>query len=198
MMLAATAQAEPSCQPTGSILTHNYPGASAIPTTNNLLLPTGKAVAAQGQKVTIHGRLLDITCKPVPNAVVELWQDGPTGRWLLAGDDDIASPRAVFAGAGRTYTDMDGNFTFITAFPAPIRGGGAPFVNVKVVGRGIPELVTALYFSGDRRNDTDKWYQRVSDRTRSDTLIHMSQDRDNDLNGDVQLVISGKAPYRTY
>ena len=197
IMLASAAQAEPGCAPSATIPAHNYPGAGAIPTTNNLLQPAGKAVAATGQQVTIRGILLDTRCAPVTNAIVELWQNSPTGRWLLAGQDDLASAGPVFAGAGRTYTDNEGNFTFITAFPAPM-GGRAPFVNVKVTGHGIPSLTTALYFSNDARNDADKDYTKIGNKMRSDTLIHMDKDAGDALVGNVKLVIASKAPYRTY
>ena len=197
LLLAAAAQADPVCAPSATVATHNYPGASAIPTGNNLLLPAGKAVWADGQQVTIYGRVLDTHCAPVPNAIVELWQNSPTGRWLLAGRDDLASARPVFAGAGRTYTDNDGNFSFITAFPAPLKGA-APYVSMKVMGHGIPDLNTVLYFSGDARNGTEKAYSKLSSKMRDDTLIHMSQGEADDLIGQVTLVIATRAPYRSY
>jgi protocatechuate 3,4-dioxygenase beta subunit len=197
MALANVAQAEPSCAPSTTVAAQHYPGAEAIPTTNNLLQPAGKAVAATGQKIVIRGRVVDTRCAPVGNAIVELWQNSPTGRWLLAGQDDLVSAGPVFAGAGRTYTDNEGNFSFITAFPAPL-GGHAPFVNVKVLGRGIPTVTTALYFSGDARNDADTAYGKIATGARKDTLIQMSQGSGDEIIGTVQLVIASKAPYRTY
>lgn len=204
-----SAQAEPSCAPTLRVATQNYPGAKAIVPSNNLLLPAGKAVEANGQKIIIEGRVVDSRCAPVQEAVVELWQNSPTGRWLLAGREDLASANPVFTGAGRAYTDNDGRFTFTTAFPAPLtyqvtrnkrtyKVTRAPFLNIKVSGKNISTLNTALFFSDDVRNDADDGYRKLSGKARSDVTIQVTQDDDEQLVGDIQLVIAGKAPYRTY
>ncbi len=190
------AVAAPGCTPTARIPAQNYPGEKAIPPGNDLLQPAGKAITAQGQKITIQGRVLDKNCMPVKEAIVELWQNSPTGRWLLAGADDLASVDPVFAGAGRTYTDNDGQFTFVTAFPAPV-GKRAPFVNVKVSGEGIPDLTTALYFSNDTRNAKDDAYGKLAGKLRDSATIRTTQDGD-ELTGTIDLVVAAKAPYRTY
>ena len=206
---ASTVSAEPVCAPTSRVPTQKYPGAAAIITSNNLLLPAGKAVEASGQKIIIQGRVLDSRCAPVQEAVVELWQNSPTGRWLLAGREDLATPNAVFAGAGRTYTDHAGRFRFITAFPAPLTNqeqgdkrsyavARAPFVNLKISAKALPTLDTALYFSDDVRNDKDDSYRKLSGKGRSDVTIRMQQNDENELVGDIELVIAGKAPYQTY
>lgn len=189
--------AGPHCNATARISTQNYPGAKVIPTTNNLLQPAGKALEADGQKIVITGRVMDAQCAPVPGAIVELWQNSPTGRWLLANSEDLASAGKVFAGAGRTYTDGEGKFTFITAFPAPM-GNKAPFVNVKVTGEGLSDLMTALYFSDDTRNEADATYKKLAGTARSDVTIKVTQDDEQNLTGSIDLVLSGKAPYQTY
>ena len=210
LMVAHPAWAEPSCKPTSRVATQNYPGPARIVPGNNLIKPAGKAVEANGQKIIIEGQVLDSRCAPVPEAVVELWQNSPTGRWLLAGGEDLANANPVFTGAGRTYTDHDGRFRFITAFPAPItytvrRNNKrsyvvkcAPFVNVKVAAENMPTLNTALYFSDDVRNDNDEIYRKLSGKARDDVTISVTQQDDEQLVGDVKLVLSGKAPYRTY
>ena len=194
---ATAAYGEPVCKPTSVIATHNYPGAASIPSTNNLIQPTGKAVAVAGQQLIIQGRVLDMRCAPVREAVVELWQNSPTGRWLLAGDADLASANPVFAGAGRTYTDGDGNFMFITAFPAPL-GNNAPYVSLRIRAEAVPDMSTALYFSDDTRNAKDTKYSKLASNVRSDTTIAMQQGDDDTLLGTIQLVIPAKAPFRTY
>lgn len=189
--------AEPVCAPTAQVKTQNYPGAAAVVTSNNLLLPAGKAVEASGQKIVIQGRVLDSRCAPVTEAVVELWQNSPTGRWLLAGREDLATPNAVFAGAGRTYTDAEGRFTFITAFPAPL-GKRAPFVNIKITAQNVPTLNTALFFSDDVRNEKDETYSKLGSKARGDVTVRMREGDTGELVGDIELVISGKSPYQTY
>lgn len=191
------AQAEPQCTPSNAVLTSNYPGARKIPTNNNLLQPTGKAEESKGQKLMITGTVRDSRCMPVADAVVELWQNNAFGRWMLAGGDDLASARPVFAGAGRTYTDAEGNFTFITAFPAPL-GKRAPFVNVKVKAEKMPSYASALFFSDDERNVKDEVYRKLKGKTRGDTTISVKEGDNGDLTGTIDLVLPGKTPYRTY
>ncbi|MDX2094529.1 MAG: hypothetical protein SFW64_01100 [Alphaproteobacteria bacterium] len=192
-----TAQAGPTCAAGATVPVQNYPGASAIVPGNNLLLPAGKAVEAAGQKIILHGQVLDTRCAPVQEAVVELWQNGPTGRWLLAGRDDLASANPVFAGAGRTYTDSEGRFSFITAFPAPLEKR-APFVNIKISGKGLPTVKTALFFSDDARNATDDAYRKLGEKPREDVTIRMRGEEDGALQGDIVLVIPGTMPFQTY
>jgi protocatechuate 3,4-dioxygenase beta subunit len=191
------AWAAPACKPTATVKVQNYPGASSIVTSNNLVQPAGKSVAAEGQKLIIKGRVLDSRCMPIPEMVVELWQNSPTGRWLLAGDRDLATPDPVFAGVGRTYTDNEGRFTFITAFPAPL-GKSAPFVNVKVKGYGMADFSTALFFENDARNDNDTGYKKLESPTRQSVTLSMSQSEEGDIVGAIDLVLPSKAPYRTY
>lgn len=199
VMLATAniAMAEPSCSPSAQAKDYDYPGVKHFPTTNNLMLPTGKAVPIDGQMVIITGRVLDSQCKPVPEATVELWQASPLGRWQIPGAADFASVRPQFAGAGRTYTNSDGTYSFITAFPAPSRYA-TPNVNIRVKLRGLPTYSSALFFAGDVRNDKDKAYQTFGSGTRDDVSIVMREGEDGALIGALDIVLAGKAPYRTY
>lgn len=216
----AVAYAEPHCTPTTAVATESYPGAEAIPTSNNLILPTGKAVETEAQRLVVSGRLLDAECKPIPEAVVELWQRDPMGKLVLAQKQDLASPSAVFAGAGRTVTDGEGRFTFITGFPGvpaePIvnkktskksikskkpeveKLGYAPRLNLKVKAEGVGELTTALFFSNDRRNAGDKGYTKLSAPARSHVMLTTQEEPNGDLSAAIDLVLPGKARYRTY
>ena len=72
LLAAFPVAAAPTCSPSTSIKHFDYPGASAIVTTNNLILPTGKALEADGQKLIITGRVVDRNCMPVPEAMTTL------------------------------------------------------------------------------------------------------------------------------
>jgi protocatechuate 3,4-dioxygenase beta subunit len=207
--LAASAFAGPTCVPSNRVVTENYPGERAINPSNNLLLPAGKAVAAQGQKITITGKVLDKNCAPVANAVVELWQQNPYGRWILASDADLAGAEPTFAGAGRTYTNNEGEFTFFTAFPAPgahserkgkktISWRRAPFVNIKITRRGLSDFTTALFFAGDERNDADVVFKKLSAKARTDASLVVTPNDAGELVGKVEIVLPVVAPYRVY
>lgn len=189
--------AAPTCTPTAQIAPQHYPGAKNIPTTNNLLLPTGKAVEAEGQKLIIQGRVLDARCMPVQDAVVELWQANPYGNWVLADDDALATPNATFAGAGRAITGVDGTFQFVTAFPGPV-GKRAPNLNIRVAAEDMGSLSTILYFENDNRNAKDVVYKGLKPASRNTVLITMGQADNGDLVGMLDIVMRAKAPYQTY
>jgi protocatechuate 3,4-dioxygenase beta subunit len=195
--LSSPALALPSCAPSNRVATENYPGARAINPSNNLVLPAGKAIAARGQKITIIGKVLDKRCAPVTNAVVELWQQNPYGSWVVASDAQLAGAEPTFAGAGRTYTNMDGEFTFFTAFPAA-SGQRAPFVNIRIARRGLPDFATAVFFAGDQRNDRDGVFSKLAAKTRQDASLHVSQNAAGELVGTLQIVLPANAPYRTF
>lgn len=197
LLLATPVYAVPLCTPTSALAPFDYPGAQVIPTNNNLLLPAGKSIPADGQPLTLRGRVLDSECKPVSEAMVELWQTGPFGRWMVANREDLAAQRPVFAGAGRTYTDQNGYFTFFTAFPAPLRYL-APNINIRVKPQGLKEYRSALFFENDERNTNEPVFRKLKDKNRTDISIHVEPGEGDALDSEVTIVLSGKAPYRTY
>jgi len=197
LALATPGFAAPTCVPSNRVATENYPGARAINPSNNLVLPAGKAVAAEGQKITITGKVRDKNCAPVANAVVELWQHNPYGRWILATDADLAGAEPSFAGAGRTYTNNEGEFTFFTAFPAPV-GKRAPFVNFKIEPQGLSDFTTAAFFAGDERNDADVVFKKLSEKTRKDVSLMVEQNAAGELVGTLEIVLPTVVPYRVY
>jgi len=105
---------------------------------------------AAGEKLVIRGRVLDGDGNPVSDALIELWQAGPDGRFAQPG----------FAGFGRVATDADGAFRFVTLKPGPVAGPEgkpqAPHIAVHVFMRGLlRHLVSRIYFPGEAANATD-------------------------------------------
>jgi protocatechuate 3,4-dioxygenase beta subunit len=60
---------------------------------------------------------------PVPHALVEIWQANGAGRYRHRNDQHDAPLDPNFHGGGRTLTDAEGRYRFVTIKPAPIRGG---------------------------------------------------------------------------
>src|SRR5690606_27669546 len=58
-------------------------GASTIgPLDNNLILNwTRGAAPAVGERILVHGRVLDENARPVPHTLVEIWQANAGGRY---------------------------------------------------------------------------------------------------------------------
>jgi protocatechuate 3,4-dioxygenase alpha subunit len=118
--------------------------------------------------VRIEGTVYDGAGKPVPDAMVEIWHANEEGRY----DDPEA-----FSGFGRSGTDADGRFSFVTVKPGPISypDGGlqAPHVMVSVFARGLlKRLVTRIYFPDEREsNARDHVLSSVEDPEFRKTLV---------------------------
>jgi protocatechuate 3,4-dioxygenase, alpha subunit len=128
-----------------------------------------------GGAVEIEGRVLDGAGAPVPDAVVELWQPGEAGtRW------------------GRSGTDEEGRFEFLTEKPAAA-DGGAPAIDVLLFARGLlKHLVTRIYFPDEAAaNGADPVLAALAPAER-ETLIAAEEDGrlrfDIRLQGDQQTV----------
>ena len=89
----------------------------------------------------IAGRVLDGAGEPVIDAMVEIWQADADG-----------GHRDGF-GWGRSGTDADGRYAFVTIKPG---GEGAPFITVLVFARGLLKpLMTRIYFPDEPANASD-------------------------------------------
>ncbi|MBW8268841.1 protocatechuate 3,4-dioxygenase subunit alpha [Caldovatus aquaticus] len=122
------------------------------------------AGVAGGERIVLTGRVTDGQGAPVADAMVEIWQADPEGRY-----------DGAFHGFGRCGTDADGMFRFVTLKPGPVPGRGnqtqAPHVVLSIFARGLLKpLVTRLYFEGEALNETDPVLQAVTPARRA-TLI---------------------------
>lgn len=198
----AAAQMPPApsiCTASPRIATRDYPGAKNIPTSNDLTRFNGKAVSADGQRLLVQFRLRDTSCVPIQGAVVEMWQLNPYGNYRIISQQDRVTPNAVFSGAGRGYTDNNGGVQFITLFPAGIKSH-APRVHVRVKVPGMKPYDSIFYFENDVRNMEDPAFKRMTDMNRGRVVLKMSpsQTEANSFVGSAEIILPGKAPYRSY
>jgi protocatechuate 3,4-dioxygenase alpha subunit len=131
--------------------------------------------AAAGEKISIHGRVIDGDGKPVDDAILEIWQADPNGRYAHPDDVQNKPPTPGFKGFGRVPTDENGAFRFTTVKPGSVAGPRgmpqAPHLLVAVFMRGLLlHLVTRIYFPEDVANATDPVLNLVPAARRS-TLI---------------------------
>ena len=70
-----------------------------------------------GERIIVHGRVLDEDGRPVPNTLVEIWQANASGRYIHVVDQHPAPLDPNFTGAGRAATDRDGWYKFVTVKP---------------------------------------------------------------------------------
>jgi protocatechuate 3,4-dioxygenase alpha subunit len=128
--------------------------------------------------IRITGVVRDGLGLPVPDAMLEIWQAGPSGRYAHPEDtrDELALD-AGFTGFGRTGTDASGEFRFLTVKPGsvPWTDGRpqAPHLNVSVFARGLGHrLVTRLYFPDEgEANAADPLLCSIEDPAVRATLI---------------------------
>ena len=123
-----------------------------------------------GERIIVHGRVLDGDGRPVPDTLVEVWQANAAGRYLHDLDRHPAPLDPNFSGAGRCLTDADGRYRFVT-----IKPGAYPWKNhhnawrpahihFSLFGRAFTQrLVTQMYFPGDPLFDQDPIFNSVPD-----------------------------------
>src|SRR3984885_11270056 len=78
-------------------------------------LPRQHAGEPIGERIIVTGRVLDDNGGPVPKALIEIWQANATGRYRPHKDQHPAPLDPNFTGAGRTLTDENGSYRFVTA-----------------------------------------------------------------------------------
>lgn len=112
--------------------------------------------APVGERVIIHGHVLDEAARPVPNTLVEVWQANASGRYRHRKDTYMGAMDPNFGGCGRTLTGLDGTYRFHTikpgAYPWPNGGNNwrPAHVHFSVFGAAFCQrLITQLYFEGD-------------------------------------------------
>ncbi len=113
-----------------------------------------------GERIHIEGRVLDGDGRPVPDAMVEIWQANAHGRYNHPTDQGPAALDPTFTGFGRSGTAEDGTYWFETVKPGPVPFDGeklqAPHICVTVFARGLlNHLVTRLYFEDEPTNAGD-------------------------------------------
>jgi protocatechuate 3,4-dioxygenase beta subunit len=109
-----------------------------------------------GERIIIHGQVLDENAKPVPNTLVEVWQANAGGRYRHKKDTYLAPIDPNFGGCGRTMANADGYYFFRTIKPGAypwrnnINDWRPAHVHVSVFGAAFCQrLITQLYFEGD-------------------------------------------------
>ena len=139
--------------------------------------PTANLLADGREALRIAGTVFDAE-GPVDDALLEIWQASPAGRYAHPEDDRGERPlEGGFIGFGRCATDASGHYEFRTLKPGPVPGPGgrpqAPHLDVSVFARGLLQrVVTRMYLDDDYEPDdpTDPVLARV-EPARRHTLV---------------------------
>ncbi|TCO46661.1 protocatechuate 3,4-dioxygenase subunit beta [Actinocrispum wychmicini] len=124
----------------------------------------------QGQRIIVHGRVLDGDGRPVPDSLVEIWQANAGGRYKHVEDRWPSPVDPNFDGVGRALTDADGNYTFTTIKPGayPWRNHDNAWrpahIHFSLFGQSFTQrLVTQMYFPDDPLFGQDPIFNSVPD-----------------------------------
>lgn len=141
-------------------------------------LTTGHAGAPIGERIYVHGRILDEDARPVRGALIEIWQANAAGRYRHKVDTWDAPLDPNFTGDGRTISDENGCYCFKTIKPGPYPWGNhhnawrPSHIHFSLFGAGIlSRLVTQMYFPGDALQPLDPIFNSISDESARQRLV---------------------------
>ena len=116
----------------------------------------GAGESAIGERIILHGRVLDENARPVPNTLVEIWQANAGGRYRHKKDTYLAPIDPNFGGCGRTITDENGYYYFRTVKPGAypwrnwVNNWRPAHIHMSIFGTAFCQrLITQCYFEGD-------------------------------------------------
>jgi len=123
-----------------------------------------------GERIIVHGHVLDEDNRGVPNALVELWQANSCGRYIHTRDQHPAPLDPNFTGAGRALTDANGYYRFVTIKPGAYPWGNhynawrPAHIHFSVFGYSfLSRVVTQMYFPNDPLFPFDPIFNSVTD-----------------------------------
>jgi protocatechuate 3,4-dioxygenase, beta subunit len=128
--------------------------------------------------MVVTGRLLDADGKPIRRSLVEIWQANASGRYAHPGDQHDAPLDPNFTGIGRTFTDDEGRYRFVTIKPGSYPWGNHAFawrpqhIHFSLLGNApVQRLITQMYFPGDPLLAIDPVYQSILDAAARERLV---------------------------
>ena len=138
---------------TGPVFGHSMLGELDNDLIHNFAKPGESAI---GERIIVHGRVLDERGRPVPGALLEFWQANAGGRYRHKKETYLAALDPNFGGCGRTITDEHGQYAFRTVKPGPypwpngVNDWRPAHIHFSVFGHGFAQrLITQMYFEGD-------------------------------------------------
>ncbi|SHM78453.1 protocatechuate 3,4-dioxygenase subunit beta [Roseibium suaedae] len=137
---------------TGPVFNHNALGELD----HDMILNYAKDGEPIGQRIIVHGRVMDESGKGIPHTLVEAWQANAGGRYRHKKDTYLAPIDPNFGGCGRCLTDEDGYYFFRTIKPGPypwrnyINSWRPAHIHLSIFGPSFSQrLITQMYFEGD-------------------------------------------------
>jgi protocatechuate 3,4-dioxygenase beta subunit len=146
---------------------------SISPLDNDLTKNGRKNGDPLGERIVVHGQVLNELGQPVKNTLVEIWQANSAGRYVHKVDQHNAPLDPNFLGGGRCLTDENGHYQFYTIKPGAYPWGNHSnawrpnHIHFSLFGSTIAaRLVTQMYFPGDPLLAYDPIFKSVPEKSR--------------------------------
>ena len=160
---------------TGPRFGHSIIGALDNDLIRNFSKDGGLAI---GERIRVHGRVLDENTRPVAGALIEVWQANAGGRYRHVKDNYFAPLDPNFGGCGRTITCENGFYEFMTirpgAYPWPNRANDwrPMHIHFSIFGHAFGQrLISQMYFEGDPLINHCPIAATIQDRSQLDRLV---------------------------
>lgn len=132
----------------------------------------------QGQRIIVFGKVVDSNNQPIKNSLIEIWQANAGGRYRHVIDNWNSPLDPNFSGVGRTTTNENGEYEFITVKPGayPWRNHHNAWrpahIHFSLFGRAfVQRLVTQMYFPEDPLFSQDPIFNAIPDPKARERLI---------------------------
>ncbi len=146
-----------------------YPVRAAQSHDSDLTHYPGRNQRARGQAIEISGRVLDTSGRPLPQAVMTVWQANAAGRYTNPIDKNPAPLDPNFLGVASFGVDADGRYRLRTVkpgpYPEPSGTMRTPHIHFDVTNADY-RLATQMYFPGEPLNAKDLLLSTLKSRHR--------------------------------
>ncbi len=163
----------------------------------------------QGQRIVVHGRVLDSDGRAVPHTLVEIWQANAGGRYRHVVDNWPSPVDPNFTGLGRCLTDAQGRYEFLTIKPGAYPWGNhdnawrPAHIHFSLFGRAFTQrLVTQMYFPDDPLFFQDPIFNAIPRAARPAAISRFDYERTEPnwalaFSWDIVLRGTGQTPWET-
>jgi protocatechuate 3,4-dioxygenase beta subunit len=147
-----------------------YPDRLPLDMDNDLVRVDGAQAQAAGDLTWVSGRVLDVSGRPIRDALVEIWQVDRNGVYLHTQSAGHERRDPGFQGYGRCRTGDDGEYRFRTIKPVPY-GWRTAHIHFAVQPGSSERFVTQLYVKGEPRNAEDSILNAIRNPAARDAVI---------------------------
>ena len=141
---------------------------------NNDMTNNGKAI---GKRIKVYGKVLNNKCKPISNAVLDIWQANSFGKYNHQADLSESRKDNEFYGYMRLLSNERGEYSFNTILPGSYRVSKdlirTPHIHFKVMNNK-KQLITQMYFKGNEMNNKDFLFRNTNNNSALEASIDES------------------------